>query len=286
MAHRPARVPAGARDGRPLGRPARGGGPAVAAQVTGPPARERFLSGKQGRQGGPLTAALRRLEDRVLDSRLAMARAGARLDELADASRVRDVVVLSIYRPGGDVLPSALAELRGTRHSLRAALGAMGDPEPELAADTVAAGLARGKFANLNTVVDAANGVGGDWTLVIDDDDVLPQGFLDRFVAVCERLDLALAQPAQSLASHGGWPITRRRGGSMARETRFVEIGPVSCFRRDAWAALTPFPPLRFGWGLDLHWAALAAERGWRAGIGYALPARHEHAGAAASSPP
>jgi len=105
-------------------------------------------------------------------------------------------------------------------------------------------------------------------------------------VAVCERLDLALAQPAQSLASHAGWPITRRRGGSMARETRFVEIGPVTCFRRDAWAALTPFPPLRFGWGLDLHWAALAAERGWRVGIVDALPVRHEHAEVAGSYSP
>ena len=43
-----------------------------------------------------------------------------------------------------------------------------------------------------------------------------------------------------------------------------------------AGAALTPFPPLRFGWGLDLHWAALAAERGWRLGVVDATPVRHE----------
>ena len=39
---------------------------------------------------------------------------------------------------------------------------------------------------------------------------------------------------------------------------------------------LLPFPALRYGWGLDLHWAALAAERGWRLGIVDALPVRHE----------
>jgi hypothetical protein len=41
---------------------------------------------------------------------------------------------------------------------------------------------------------------------------------------------------------------------------------------------LLPFPALRYGWGLDLHWAALAAERGWRLGIVDALPVRHESA--------
>ncbi|TML79073.1 MAG: hypothetical protein E6G07_08420 [Actinobacteria bacterium] len=247
--------------------------------MTGPPAREAFLSGKQGRGGGPFS----RVEDVVLDAWLAFARAGARLDELADGMPSRDVLVLSIYRPDTDALRRALGELRRTRHSLRTALGAMGNPDPALADETVAAGLARGKFANLNTVADAAGGGGAHWIVVVDDDVALPEGFLDRFLAVCEHLDLTMAQPAQTRASHAAWPVTRRRGGSMARETRFVEIGPVTCFRRDAWGELAPFPALRFGWGLDLHWAAIAAERGWRLGVIDALPVRHEHAAVAAA---
>jgi hypothetical protein len=204
---------------------------------------------------------------------------GARLDELAAAAPVRDVLVVSIYRPGARRLPGTLAELRRTRHSLRVALGAMGEPDAGLAAETVATRLAGGKFANVNAVL-AATGE-ADWTLVVDDDVVLPRRFLDRFLGVCESLELALAQPAQSLASHAAWPVTRRRAGSLARETRFVEIGPVTCFRRDVLAALRPFPELRFGWGLDLHWAAVAGERGWRLGIVDALPVRHEHAAVA-----
>ena len=43
-------------------------------------------------------------------------------------------------------------------------------------------------------------------------------------------------------------------------------------------AELLPFPELRFGWGLDLHWAALAGRHGWRLGIVDALPVRHESA--------
>ena len=247
--------------------------------MTGPPAREAFLSGRRGRGGGPLS----HLEDRVLDARLAFARAGARLDELADSMPSRDALVLSIYRPERDALGRALAELGLTRHSLRTALGAMGDPDPALRDDTVAAGLSRGKFANLNTVADAADGAGARWILVVDDDVVLPEGFLDRFLAVCEHLDLAIAQPAQTRASHAAWPVTLRRGGSMARETRFVEIGPVTCFRHDAWGELTPFPALRFGWGLDLHWAAIAEDRGWRLGVVDALPVRHEHSAVASA---
>lgn len=229
-------------------------------------------------------ARLAGVRDRLADARLALARTGARLDELAAAVPPRGVLVLSIHRPGGGELPAALAELRDTRHSLRVALGAMGEPEPELAADTVAAALAGGKFENLNEVVAAsAGGAAADWVLVVDDDVLLPRRFLDRFVGVCERLELALAQPAQSLRSFAGWPHARRRFGSLARETRFVEIGPVTAFRGDAFAALTPFPPLRYGWGLDLHWAALAADRGWRVGVVDALPVRHERASVAAA---
>jgi hypothetical protein len=115
-----------------------------------------------------------------------------------------------------------------------------------------------------------------DWVLVVDDDVRLPRAFLDRFVAVCEAFGLDLAQPAQTLRSHSAWKVTRRRPASLVRETRFVEIGPVTAFSRRAAAELLPFPELRYGWGLDLHWAALAGQRGWRLGVVDALPVRHE----------
>ena len=104
----------------------------------------------------------------------------------------------------------------------------------------------------------------------------VPRAFLDRFVGVCEAFDLDLAQPAQTLRSHSAWKVTRRRPATLVRETRFVEIGPVTAFGRAAAAELMPFPELRYGWGLDLHWAAVAAERGWRLGVVDALPVRHE----------
>jgi hypothetical protein len=59
------------------------------------------------------------------------------------------------------------------------------------------------------------------------------------------------------------------------RESRFVEIGPVTAFAAPAFAALLPFPALRMGWGLDAHWGAVAREHGWRAGIVDATPILH-----------
>jgi len=54
-----------------------------------------------------------------------------------------------------------------------------------------------------------------------------------------------------------------------------VEIGPVTAFHADTFAALLPFPPLRMGWGLDVHWAAIARRHGWRLGVVDALPVAH-----------
>jgi hypothetical protein len=236
-----------------------------------------FLSGSTGSPGGRARRALLRLADRALDARAA--RAGARLDELAAAAPRRSVLVVSVYRGDGGLLPAAVEELRGSRHDVALALGSMGPAAGGL--DTALTGLSGGKFENLNALLAAA--APADWTVVVDDDVVLPPRFLDRMIGVAEAHELALAQPAQSLASHAAWPVTRRRRGSLVRESRFVEIGPVTLFRRDSLEALAPFPPLRYGWGLDLHWAALAHERGWRLGIVDALVVRHEEARVAAT---
>jgi hypothetical protein len=116
---------------------------------------------------------------------------------------------------------------------------------------------------------------------VIDDDVELPHDFLDRFLFLAERFSLDLAQPAHQLNSHAAWLVTRRRPGSVVRETSFVEIGPVTAFARSTFSTLLPFPSLRMGWGLDLHWAALAREHGWRCGVIDATAIGHRVAPAA-----
>jgi hypothetical protein len=241
--------------------------------VTRLPDPETFLSGEHGEVGGR-RGALRRAADSALDRWLAASGTLRAIDAAADRIPPRKVLLASVYRPPGDRLAAALPALTSDRHDVRLALGSTG---AATLPDTHAQDLAAGKFDNLNTLIGPATET-PDWTLVVDDDVVLPPRFLDRMIALAELFGLALAQPAQSLGSHAAWRVARRRPRSILRETRFVEIGPVTLFRRDAAGELMPFPPLRYGWGLDLAWAATALERGWRLGIADALAVRHEAA--------
>jgi hypothetical protein len=249
-----------------------------------PPDPESFLSGRVGHVG-PRRAAALRAADRVLDLLLRARGVPGRLDRLAAAVPRRDVLALCVYRPSSQRVSALAAELTASRHAVRLGLGCIGESPPGLADRTIAAGLSGGKFENLNVLLDRAQPADFDWLLVVDDDVVLPDRFVDRLLGLCERLGLALAQPAQTLASHSAWRVTRRRPDALARETGFVEIGPVTALRKDAAAEITPFPELRYGWGLDLHWAALARRHDWRLGVLDALPVRHEEAGVAAAYP-
>jgi hypothetical protein len=244
-----------------------------------------FLSGDAGDVTDPVRRTKRRLGElafSALDTLAGTRRTATRLGRSAAAPL--DVLVIGVYRPGS-LLAEALPALLSERHRVRIALGSAGPADEPLREHTVAEGLAGGKFENLNRVLEAAGGGTADWTIAIDDDVRLPRAFLDRFVGVCEAFELDLAQPAQTLLSHSAWKVTRRRPASLARETRFVEIGPVTAFGRTAAAELLPFPELRYGWGLDLHWAAVAAERGWRLGVVDAVPVRHEARTVAAGYP-
>lgn len=243
------------------------------------PDPETFLSGSHGEVGGK-RGALRRAGDLALDRWLAASGTLRAIDAVADTVPPRDVLVASIYRPPGDMLAAALPALASDRHRVRVLLGSTGAPALP---DTALSGLAGGKFENLNSLLaagEASAAAAGspppDWLLVVDDDVALPARFVDRLIGLAEHFGLALVQPAQSLASHAAWRVARRRPRSVLRETRFVEIGPVTLFSGDAVAHLLPFPPLRYGWGLDLAWAAQAQQNGWRLGIADALAVRHE----------
>jgi hypothetical protein len=229
---------------------------------------EDFLSGTSGTVGG-LDAVRRETSDAVVNAWELLSGRRLRLELAArHAPPVRRVLALSVERPQRRELAEAIrAELARSRHGVE-----LHTCPPQ----------GRGKFENLNLLLAAHPADGHDWLLVIDDDVELPRGFLDRFLFLCERFSLALAQPAHRLHSHAAWPVTRRRAGSVVRETAFVEIGPVTAFARATFPVLLPFPPLRMGWGLDLHWAALARERGWRCGVVDAVSIRHRIAPAAA----
>jgi GT2 family glycosyltransferase len=236
----------------------------------GAPAHDDFLSGTSGTVAGA-HGVVRSAADAGVDAweiasgrRLRLARAARR-----EPPR-RHVLVLQIERPHRrELAERARSELARSRHDLELRVGG-----PD----------GNGKFENLNRLLaerESSARDEPDWLLVVDDDVVLPRGFLDRFVFLCERFSLQLAQPAHRLASHAAWPQTRRHPASVVRETRFVEIGPVTAFARATFATLLPFPALRMGWGLDAHWGALARANGWRCGVTDAVAIAHRAAPAA-----
>jgi hypothetical protein len=231
-------------------------------------APEDFLSGDSGTVRHPRLAGL---ADAGFDLALRVRGVPGRLAREAAAEPRRRVLVAAVERPElPGLLDAARAELAASRH--------------EVAVHTVAAEQ-RGKFQNLNALLAEHPPEGCDWLLVLDDDVALPRGFLDVFLLLAERHRLRLAQPAHRRASHAAWAVTRRRAGALTRRTRFVEIGPVTAFHSDTFATLLPFPDLRFGWGLDLHWGAVAEGHGWPVGVIDAVPVGHALRPAATTYP-
>jgi GT2 family glycosyltransferase len=243
-----------------------------------------FLSGESGTVGG-LDAVRRELRDRALDARELLTLRRARLARAARRTPPRQrLLVVSVARPEHSALSAAIrAELARSRHDVELRTTPPGDG---------------GKFENLNRLLDDGagplprleapgaqaddHGAGPDWLIAIDDDVVLPRGFLDRLLLLAERFEFDLVQPAHRARSHAAWRVTRRQPGVLARQTPFVEIGPVTAFARRTFPVLLPFPAdLRMGWGLDLYWAALAREHGWRCGVLDAVAIAHVAAPAA-----
>jgi GT2 family glycosyltransferase len=226
-----------------------------------------FLSGQSGTVGG-IDRILRAARDTAGDIREIAGAKRLRLDLAArHEPPLRRVLVIGVVRPERAALAARIrAEVSRSRHAVEMHTC----PPGEL-----------GKFENLNRLLAEHPPAGHDWLVVVDDDVELPRGFVDRLLFLSERFSLQLSQPAHRLDSHAAWPLTRRRAGSVARETGFVEIGPVTAFASATFATLLPFPELRMGWGLDAHWAALAREHGWRCGVIDAVAIGHRVAAAA-----
>jgi hypothetical protein len=220
-----------------------------------------FMSGKSGQVHGIRATTRAVLADAVCDAIALAHLTPARLGRAAAAWPRRRVLALGVERADvANVMNETRQELSRSHHEVHFASTVAGD---------------RGKFENLNDLLADNPAEGFDWLLIVDDDVLLPRDFLNRFVFLAERFDLALAQPAHRWRSHAAYAVTRRRPGTVLRETAFVEISPLCALRALTFGELLPFPSLRAGWGLDSHWSAVARARGWRLGVVDATPMRH-----------
>jgi hypothetical protein len=224
-------------------------------------ATDDFLSGTSGEVSGIRATTRALVADALAETSVLVRGRSWRLRRAAAAAPRRRVLALAVERADmPNLLAAARGELLRSRHDVSFASTPTGG---------------RGKFENLDALLEEHPANGHDWLLIVDDDVSLPRGFLDTFIFLAERFDLRLAQPAHRRLSHAAWEVTRRRSSSVVRETSYVEIGPVVGFHASTFDVLLPFPNLRMGWGLDLHWSALARRHGWRIGVVDATPIRH-----------
>jgi len=115
-----------------------------------------------------------------------------------------------------------------------------------------------------------------DYVLVLDDDIILPSGFLDSFLAVQQHLGFVLAQPALTTDSPFNLPIVEQQCGVLGRQTLLVQAGPIVSFHRSIFDLVFPFDLTSpTGMGYERVWAYLLHERKLKMGIIDAVSVAH-----------
>jgi hypothetical protein len=156
---------------------------------------------------------------------------------------------------------------------------AIGGASPSPAVDAVTVERIQGyepKWLLLERLVRDAPDQGFDYVLFCDDDIWMGRGFLDALIGLQQAHGFAIAQPARTWRSYTDWPIVRRRLGLTARQTGFIESGPVVSMSHAFFDLATPFSTdSPMGWGYDLVWPKTAEKAGLTMGIIDAVPVDH-----------
>jgi hypothetical protein len=219
-------------------------------------------------EGSPIRAVLRAGVERTQT-------AARGLGSLATQLRARrlfgratpgSAALLCVYRERNREGVRALVE-EATRLRLSVALWALdGVAAPDLARATVGAG--RGlRMDLLNRLWQAVRASAPRQVVVADDDVSFARGSLGSLLEAVAVCGFGIAQPARG--GDAGWSheITRSRALTLARETTFVEIGPMFVVSGDWVPRVLPFPEgFGMGWGLELVWLDLQRE-GCRLGV-------------------
>lgn len=185
----------------------------------------------------------------------------------------KNILVLGVYIAN---IPNTVSDIvrifKGSlHHKVRQEWVALNGsaPDNEVASVTVKHITGRiPKFQIINDLMSTKKISSYDYIILCDDDVVLPVNFVDDFIAMQSSFDFAIAQPARTLNSYIDHPIVERHIGVHARQTRFVEIGPVVSFHRSAFELVFPFDLTSpMGWGYENVWAHGAIVRNLRMGI-------------------
>ena len=132
------------------------------------------------------------------------------------------------------------------------------------------------KFEIINGLLAKEDLAQYEYLLMVDDDIVLPHNFIDHYISLQSELSFCIAQPARTSNSYIDHPITEQQKGVLARQTMFVEIGPVVSFHRSVYELVFPFDLTSpMGWGYENVWSYRLAQRKMKMGIIDAVPVDH-----------
>ena len=124
------------------------------------------------------------------------------------------------------------------------------------------------KFQIINELLQKEDLSNFDYVIICDDDIILPQNFIDSYITLHSKLGFAIAQPARTVNSYIDHPIVEKHTGVHARQTQFVEIGPVTSFHQSAYDFIFPFDLTSpMGWGYENVWAYEITRRYLKMGI-------------------
>jgi hypothetical protein len=174
------------------------------------------------------------------------------------------VVLLMVYRRENVRLVKALLRQVPSNADIR--LWALDEIAPELASQTVGFGHGT-RFSNLNKLHFAKPTAEGSWVVLVDDDVLFVRGNLSRTISVMKRAGLSLAQPSQSII--GWWTSLFNVGRPLltARDTNYVEQGPLLVVDPSFAELILPFPDEDdMGWGIEAQWYR-AKEGRFRIGV-------------------
>jgi hypothetical protein len=151
-----------------------------------------------------------------------------------------------------------------------------GVPVAERPTAVLTTGERRPKYALVNEQLAEVDLARYEFVLLVDDDVIVPHCFVDAFLGVQSTVGFAIAQPSRTATSSIDHPIVARHPGLVARQTWFVEQGPIVSFHRSILADVAPFD-LRspMGWGYECVWSARVGARGLQMGIVDAVSVDH-----------
>lgn len=160
-------------------------------------------------------------------------------------------------------------------------LHALDKVSPALADHTRSEGQGK-RMPLLTRLIDSAPIPDDAWLVIFDDDATFARTGKTRFLDVALRAGFDISQPSIEPGQPHSYSFTLTRFLSVARRTRYVEVGPVVAFSPRGRAHALPFPAdAEMGWGVDVAWSIEAQRTGIGLGIVDAEPILHHGAIAA-----